>query len=313
MEEKKSNKNLLFHIGYHKTGTSFLQKQVFEMNNSFNRINQYKINRALIYPGPFHFDIELAKSFIDNGIRDNVINVFSNERLSGAPHEGGRDAKGIADRIKLVAPNAKILVVVREQISAISSSYNQYIRAVGSLSLSEYLNSSTKRDLVKFRKEHFEYHHLISHYIGLFGRENVLCIPFEVLVTDPNLFIDVVLDFADVSSLVRKSVIESINYEPVNASLNYKQIILKRYFNPFISHHQVDAGTTYNFGVAKLLYSVINRILQKSVTQQQSKKFKKRQEELILKTLGEGFYSESNKKLQEFTTFDLEGLGWCMK
>ena len=313
MKAIKEKSNLLFHIGYHKTGTSFIQQQIFEKNNCFRRVNQYDINRALIYPGPFHFDEKSAKSFINSVNRDDAINVYSNERLSGGPHSGGRDAKEIADRIKLIAPNAKVLIVVREQISAISSSYNQYIRAVGSLSIAEYLNPTTKRDLERFRKEHFEYHHLVSHYIELFGRENVLCIPFEVLVTKSNLFVNTILDFVKLSTLNRKNVLENIDYKPINESLNHKQIILKRYFNPFINHHQKDIAGTYNFGVAKFLYSVLNRLLQNVVTQQQSKKFKKRQETLILKRLGKGYFNESNKKLQEFLSFDLQGLGWYRK
>ena len=80
MKAIKEKSNLLFHIGYHKTGTSFIQQQIFEKNNCFRRVNQYDINRALIYPGPFHFDEKSAKSFINSVNRDDAINVYSNER-----------------------------------------------------------------------------------------------------------------------------------------------------------------------------------------------------------------------------------------
>jgi hypothetical protein len=312
MENKNeiNDNNLVFHIGYHKTGSSFLQKQVFEKSMTFNRINQYSINRAIIQQGPFHFNVNQAKEFIKNESRENTINVFSNERLSGDPHSGGRDAKEIAERIKMIAPSAKILIVVREQISAILSSYSQYIRAVGSLSLSEYINSTSKRDIGRFRKEHFEYHHLITYYVELFGKEKVLCIPFELLAIDPHLFVTTILDFLKLRSTKKDTILKNIDYKTINASLNFKQIILKRYFNPFINHHQKDLANTYNFILAKNLYSFLNRLLQNKVNDKKSIKFNKSQKELIVNSFGAGFFENSNKKLQKHITYDLKSLGW---
>ena len=78
MKAIKEKNNSLFHIGYHKTGTSFIQQQIFEKNNCFRRVNQYEINRALIYPGPFHFYQKSAKSLINSVNRDDIINMYSN-------------------------------------------------------------------------------------------------------------------------------------------------------------------------------------------------------------------------------------------
>ena len=49
--------------------------------------------------------------------------VISHERLSGYPHSGGHDSKEIAHRLAAVFPNAKVVIVIREQKSMILSNY----------------------------------------------------------------------------------------------------------------------------------------------------------------------------------------------
>lgn len=59
--------------------------------------------------------------------------VLSAERLSGNPHSGGYDSLQTAKRLHRLFPQAKVLVVVREQTEEILSCYNQYVRAGGVL------------------------------------------------------------------------------------------------------------------------------------------------------------------------------------
>jgi hypothetical protein len=297
-----NNNTLLFHIGYHKTATSFLQQQLFEKSTEFNRINQYEINRSLIYPGPFHFDEHICKEFITENTKNDVINVFSNERLSGGPHSGGRDSKELANRIKKVAPNAKILIAVREQFSAILSSYNQYIKAGGSLSLNEYIKPKTKRDLKRFRKEHFEYHHLVGYYIDLFGKENVLCVPFCALIKNEKLFINTILDFLKLSSFHKEKILKNISPKIVNKSFNYRQLFLLKYLNPFIHNMNADLGTTYNLSFVKLITRMLNFFLKHTVNKQQSRNYKTKKIQFIIDTIGKTYYNNSNNKLNKFMT-----------
>ena len=282
--------NILFHIGYHKTGSSFLQKNVFESFPIFNRVNQYEINRNIIYPGPFHFDENKCKKYIENSTKENHINIFSNERLSGGPHSGGRDAKEIAIRIKSLVPNAKILIVFREQFSAIYSSYKQYIRAGGSLSLKEYLRPKSKNDLTSFRIEHFEYHHLVKHYCDLFGTDNVLCIPYELLKKNQRLFLDKIFDFIKLDKKNKYNIYKSLDPNPVNKSFNYLQINLLKMTNPFTSINNRDMGTTFNSRILKFIVSVINKIAKHLISDFQNKKHHDSKIIQIKNLIGENFF-----------------------
>ena len=65
--------------------------------------------------------------------------VVSFERFSGNPFSGGYDSKEIADRLVQVFPDARVLVVVREQRSMIVSTYKQYVREGGALPPSKFM------------------------------------------------------------------------------------------------------------------------------------------------------------------------------
>ena len=75
---------ILLHIGYHKTGTSFLQKNIFEkFPKIFNRVPQRMVFDHFIYPNPFNYSEErssqFSKAWIDKKKSDKTITVFSNE------------------------------------------------------------------------------------------------------------------------------------------------------------------------------------------------------------------------------------------
>ena len=68
--------------------------------------------------------------------------MVSFPRLSGHPYSGGYDSRMIADRVAEVFPEARILIVIREQRSMIVSTYKQYVNAGGEARLS---TSSSRR------------------------------------------------------------------------------------------------------------------------------------------------------------------------
>lgn len=303
------NQTAVFHIGYHKTGTTFLQKNIFEKFSVFNRVDQFDINRAFIYPGPFHFSLEQARAFVHEKSIGDRINVFSNERLSGGPHYGGRDAREIADRIFHTCPNAKIIIVVREQLSAIQSAYMQYVKACGSLSLKEYVAPSTRRDLGSFRKEHFEYHYLVGYYQELFGKDKVLCLPYELMRKDLDLFLRSILSFTGLLEWQINEVVNGISDERINAQLNYYQTQIKRYFNPFISADQKDLGGTFKSGIMSTSFSAVNFLAGKLVSASRHQKKKAAQFEFLSDHFKD-YFQESNIQLQGLTGIDLKSLNY---
>ncbi|NQZ67549.1 MAG: sulfotransferase domain-containing protein [Lentisphaeria bacterium] len=199
--------NLLIHIGYHKTATTWLQKKLFIAGNEVFEPLSKKNNGHSSLAKHFIYDDEkyLLSPFENNESRiqeeleiiisrkdklKSKIPVMSHERLSGNPHSSGFDAKKIASMLKHTFPEAKILVVIREQKSFILSNYFEYLSIGGTNNLDKYLNTKYDGKRPFFSPAHIKYLPLITEYYNLYGKENVLVLPYEMFKSEPQLFID---------------------------------------------------------------------------------------------------------------------------
>jgi hypothetical protein len=117
--------------------------------------------------------------------------VLSAERLCGDMLYGAYDSARIARRLADTFPEARVLVVFREQRQMILSSYRQYVSTGGLLSLEDYLQPPRPRypHPWPFSPVHFEYDRLIALYRELFDEARVLALPYELFRRDPQEFV----------------------------------------------------------------------------------------------------------------------------
>jgi Sulfotransferase family len=196
---------VLIHIGYHKTATSWLEHLIFDNPESgfrwFHKKSRMAPVHRFIRDRPFEFDAEAVRAefepLIEEAEAEGLKPVVSFGRLSGHAFSGGFDSKMIADRLKAVFPEARILIVIREQRSVIVSTYKQYVKTGGLCTLEHFLEPA-KDDwrIPEFDYRYYEYHHLIRHYQTLYGRGSVLVLPYERLVRDPRGFVATIAEFA---------------------------------------------------------------------------------------------------------------------
>src|SRR5215204_3443216 len=136
----------LLHIGYHKTGTTWLQRHVF--GDSGMGFSQMGGAQRLIAVNPFDFRPKRIRKQMERKMGQaqalGLVPVLSSERLAEEPHFGGYDSEFIAGPLAAVFPNAKILVVIREQTSMFLSIYKEYIRRGGAASLRQYLTPHSR-------------------------------------------------------------------------------------------------------------------------------------------------------------------------
>lgn len=197
----------LVHIGYHKTATTWLQKELFSPSSKFfyplskdewpKHLGKYFIydeEGYLLSPFQSRKDAFLNEfeSIQKMYAGDSRVGVISNERLSGNPHSGGFDARSIADRLHESLPNATILCVIRRQQDIILSMYMQYIKVGGTDSLKEYLCRTYDGKRPGFSPGYLNYIDLVNYYTGLFGRDQVLVLPFELFREAPGEFFGMV-------------------------------------------------------------------------------------------------------------------------
>ena len=231
----------LIHIGYHKTGTTWLQQHLFsDAKMGFGHVvlpsERPQLSQDFILVNELDFDAEKAKQAFAPRIADitkaGQIPVVSAERLSGAFQAGGYDSAWIARRLAASLPESRILIVIREQKSMMFSAYVQYIRGGGPRKLSHYFKGPkrAKGFLPSFGMEHFKYDRLVAQYQALFGKEQVLVLPYEQFRKDPKAFTKSILDFS-----AAKYNLEHLDQLPfqqkVNKGYSAVTLSLKRRYN----------------------------------------------------------------------------------
>ena len=99
---------LLLHIGYHKTGSTWLQRRLFAAESSgFEwRGRGYEARRKIVWPASFDYSPDAVREYykpqIERTLEAGKMPLFSDERFSGNPHSGGFDSKELADRLRQV-------------------------------------------------------------------------------------------------------------------------------------------------------------------------------------------------------------------
>jgi hypothetical protein len=185
----------IFHIGYHKTATTWFQKSVWPAATSHEFIGRKQARSALLDDPGLCFDEKRARAMLQRRGSNRAI-VVCEENLSGYIHNGGLHglmAPEAARRIHRLFPEAQIVVFIRNQPDIIRAAYCQYVSGGGTYGLSRYLfphlhGHGALRYAYKapgFSLSHFEFDRLIAFYDDLFGRGNVHVYLFEELQRDP--------------------------------------------------------------------------------------------------------------------------------
>jgi hypothetical protein len=171
----------IFHVGYHKTATTWFQKNFYPFVDNISFVEREKIKDF------FYFKKDI------NFLSENDL-VFCDEELSGNIHNNGLSeflTDNVAHKISKFS-NPKIIIFLRNQYDVITSSYLQYIKEGGTYSIQKYIyhNDFDKPNRSPlFSLDHFNYHKKISLYSQKVGSENIFIYLYEDFVLDPQNFI----------------------------------------------------------------------------------------------------------------------------
>jgi hypothetical protein len=152
--------------------------------------------RELVLTPRHSFDVDRARAALHArldalDVPEGGIALGSQERLSGHAATGGFDTFDIAERLALVAPDARVFAVVREQVAMIESEYLQLLQEGSLRGLDQLLRSSpTLSSMPVFDLRQYEYDRLADHYVTLFGPASYRVFDFDVLRADPRAYLD---------------------------------------------------------------------------------------------------------------------------
>lgn len=229
---------LAFHIGYHKTGTSWLQQSYFREHPGIELLCnsehpwEDKLLAYLIATPDADFDAGTGKAMLADllsKVKSTPVErkavLISAERLTGHPFSGGYDNVRIARRIAAIAPGARIVCVVRNQLDMIWSVYKQLVSVGFPGSLGDLAGMRSWKT-TSFDLAYFEYDRLIAHYIDLFGKDRVCVLQYEFMRPDAGVFLTRLCDFIGVEYMEPRHA--SVR---VNPSLPDESIALVRRLN----------------------------------------------------------------------------------
>ena len=186
---------LYFHIGFHKTATTFFQKNIFSDKKTFNLLNNYKrpwddeIIRYLVLT-PYHkFKNEFFYQIVKKKYLDKKINIISAERLSGHPISGGYDSYDIAKKIQKSFPNAKIIINVRSYKEFKLSCYKQSVKE-GYCGKFKHFGNNNYWKTFASNDKYFRQKDFLDYIKELFEAESILKQNFEDFISNPKDFIN---------------------------------------------------------------------------------------------------------------------------
>lgn len=230
---------MLLHVGYPRTATSFLQREIFLNHrvgcdipfSDLHRCNNL-VNQLITYP--LNFESTETKKIlfplIQTIVNKHLIPVISNEHLCAASGPRSQSAPIIADRLFELFPNAQILITTRNQSDTILSLYKSYCAGGGTEDIAHFMIAHNPR---YFIANHLFYHRLIALYVKKFSLRNVLILPYEKLILHPHEYIDTLLRFLSLPTDKKKYINTQRQYRKSSGSITNR---LQRYFNPFIAH-----------------------------------------------------------------------------
>lgn len=308
-EGMQAEPQILIHVGLHKCGSTWLQKQLFcRPDYGFSAPWGAMSHRAVTEFAaldPLCFDAAVSRAAFDAALHadrsDAPVAVISHEALSSRPHHGKYYAPYVADRLHQTFPRAKVLLIFREQTSIIYSLYGEYVRNGGQHSFEQFIGTGKEPPgwAPLCRLSFFEYDRLLQMYQDVFGAEHVLALPLELLKADPDAFTGRIFRFLDLPvqrpDTVRKS----------NTGWGALTVEGYRLTNGLVRMNPLGPSASWLFRAR----AALTRRLDRFVPRGWHMKLERRRRDALNARIGDTFM-HSNARMAQMVDIDLTALGY---
>ncbi len=303
---------LLLHVGHIKTASTWLQRNVFDDARLGFRIpaptTRGDLIAEFVVSNPYAFDPVRARRhflpspYLSDKQDSGLVSVLSDECLLGDPMQRRYDGHAVAQRLHAAfREEGKVLICIREQKSMALSMFREYIKQGNPHSIQMFVGTGRERRSMTpiLRPDYLEYHHAISFYTGLFGRDNVCVLPYELLREQAQVFVNRLQNFVGISPLPLNP------SQPVNVGASAVALAIRRPLNRFMVKNPLstDRGSVER-GLLRL-----TRMVDMFVPSFAKVPFEERLRSFV-EDRYQGLFRESNAAVQEMTGLNLKELGW---
>ncbi len=194
MAELRDHPRPLIHLGYPKALSSWMQKHLFQPPQGYiTALDPLHTKLNLISTPPFGYDESAVRAVMDDRLAssdDSLVPVITSESLIGNPATGGADAELLARRLHDLAPDATVLVVVREQRAMIRSLYKTLVGFLGfPHAIDRLLEPRDRFAVPQFSTDFLQYPQAVAMYQRIWGADRVVVLPYELFNADAEAFL----------------------------------------------------------------------------------------------------------------------------
>jgi hypothetical protein len=178
----------LVHIGLQKTASTTFQKSIFPRLSNCVDLRAHRDFDEFVRSVERHEDDEYPESrwreYLESVVLPGQTLIVSREDFSKRPHW-----HRTAGRVHDLAPDARILLCLRNQTTIMPSLYSQHLKGGGHVAFQTWAAKHLKDP------NWLTWDRLVERYYELFGRERVKVMAYEQLKADPTGFVKEVCSY----------------------------------------------------------------------------------------------------------------------
>ncbi|TDG11595.1 hypothetical protein E2F43_17935 [Seongchinamella unica] len=310
----------LLHIGYPKCLSTWMQQCLFQPEQGMvNVMNPFDIQLGLVSPDPLEFEpeaftTEFWKRYRERSPGTDLLPVLSSENLVGAISHAGYNAKDNADKLHACFPDASVLIVIREQRSALRSLYRTLVAWGMPYSLGQLLQpeSHWRHMAPSFSPTALEYHRLIAYYQQLFGAAQVKVLCYEAFAEQPGAFVNEIVSHcqlpADPNRLAGLRVERRINPGTALYGIEKHRLANRLYRNLYNANGLIRETEQRQFKRMADFRRRREGLLDRLLSPYLERRFSAR---LLAATAG--MFADSNRRTMELTGLHLDAFGYQLE
>jgi hypothetical protein len=228
--------NLFIHIGLPKSASTYLQSEIFPNLDCLN-IPRFDPNINKLFEDYFHRPSLDYTSDVNALLsQSNGQVIFSNERPDIYTSDS-RLRSTFTQMYKHLFPGAKIILIIRRQDNFIESLYANMVMNGAWYSPLFYIGkksySMRNPKVMRFPTVNLDYLDWLEHVTelhSLFGKENVLVLPFELLTESSTKFVKKITDFMNIPYPTSLPPAKKVNNSLCTGAIHFRRI-LNRFIN----------------------------------------------------------------------------------
>ncbi len=295
----------LLHVGYIKTGTTYLQQTIFADESLGFALVGGDQNRALLVSwfrarNDYDFDAEALKTemrALEEPIRmRGLIPVWSEETLLGDPLVSDYCGPAILAQLKQLDLDVKVLITIRRQEGFALSGYREALR-YGRYRMRDFIGTGKEELSMRpiLRPEFLCYDIALAHYRNTFGAANCTALPLEMLRSDPVGYANVICRLMDRPDAT------NVDAAPRNVGRGATALTVARVLNGLYTVSPLTFQRSLTHRMVDKVLNIINRLAPAALDRRIETTWRKQIDDAY-----ENRFADSNRRLEEMTGLVLQ-------